>query len=171
MRRIIVIFNILFLCTSLSAQTDEEIDTLIKKGVYAEQEGDLKNAITYFEQSKEGLEKLNQTNEDIYVIVSYKLACCYRSIGDYVKVKKYIGIGSKVLDVIKEDDPTYVVFSHNLADCYYAINKYSRAIDINNKALEVCKKIKGENHPDYLRVLRNTAHYYYKNGEYSNAIK
>ena len=131
----------------------------------------MKNAVTYFEQSREGLEKINQTNEDIYIIVSYKLAGCYRSIGDYTKVEKYLGIGSKVLDVIKEDDPYFVIFSHNLADCYYAINNFSKAIEINNKALEVCKKTKGENHPDYLRVLRNTSHYYYKNGDYSNAIE
>ena len=171
MKRIIAIINIVFLCISLFAQTEEEISVLIKNGVHAEQGGDLKNAVTYFEQSREGLEKINQTNEDIYIIVSYKLAGCYRSIGDYTKVEKYLGIGSKVLDVIKEDDPNFVIFSHNLADCYYAINNFSKAIEINNKALEVCKKTKGENHPDYLRVLRNTSHYYYKNGDYSNAIE
>jgi CHAT domain-containing protein/lipopolysaccharide biosynthesis regulator YciM len=171
MKRIYLVLIIFFLCISLFAQTENEIIALIKNGVYAVQEGDLKNAITYFEQSKEGLEKLNQTNEDIYVIVSYKLAGCYREIGDYANVEKYIRIGTKVLDLIEEDDPQFIVFSHNLADYYYAINKYSRAIDINNKALEVCKKIKGENHPDYLRVLRNTAHYYYKNGDYSKAIE
>ncbi len=171
MKRIIAIINIVFLCISLFAQTEEEISVLIKNGVHAEQGGDLKNAVTYFEQSREGLEKINQTNEDIYIIVSYKLAGCYRSIGDYTKVEKYLGIGSKVLDVIKEDDPYFVIFSHNLADCYYAINNFSKAIEINNKALEVCKKTKGENHPDYLRVLRNTSHYYYKNGDYSNAIE
>lgn len=171
MKRIIAIINIVFLCISLFAQTEEEISALIKNGVHAEQVGDLKNAVTFFEQSREGLEKLNQTNEDIYIIVSYKLAGCYRSIGDYTKVEKYLGIGAKVLDVIKEDNPKFVIFSHNLADCYYAINNLSRAIEINNKALEVCKKTKGENHPDYLRVLRNTSHYYYKNGDYSNAIE
>lgn len=171
MKTIIILVNIIFLCISLSAQTKEEISALIKNGVYAEQSGDIKRAVTYFEQSKKGLEKLNQTNGGIYIIVSYKLAGCYREIGDYANVEKYIRIGTKVLDLIEEDDPQFIVFSHNLADYYYAINKYSRAIDINNKALEVCKKIKGENHPDYLRVLRNTAHYYYKNGEYSNAIK
>ena len=171
MKRIYLVLIIFFLCISLFAQTENEIIALIKNGVYAVQEGDLKNAITYFEQSKEGLEKLNQTNEDIYVIVSYKLAGCYREIGDYANVEKYIRIGTKVLDLIEEDDPQFIVFSHNLADYYYAINKYSRAIDINNKALEVCKKIKGENHPDYLRVLRNTSHYYYKNGDYPKAIE
>lgn len=171
MKTIIILVNIIFLCISLSAQTKEEISALIKNGVYAEQSGDIKRAVTYFEQSKKGLEKLNQTNGGIYIIVSYKLVGCYREIGDYTNVEKYIRIGTKVLDLIEEDDPQFIVFSHNLADYYYAINKYSRAIDINNKALEVCKKIKGENHPDYLRVLRNTAHYYYKNGEYSNAIK
>ena len=171
MKRLVVMVNLIILCISLFAQTEEEISTLIKNGVYAEQEGDLKSAIIYFEQSKEGIEKLNKTNEDIYIIVSYKLAGCYNSIGDYTKVEKYIEIGSKILDVIKEENPKFVVFSHNLADCYYAIDNYSRAIEINRKALEVCKKTKGENHPDYLRVLRKTSHYYYKNGDYSNAIK
>ena len=171
MKRIIIVLNTIFFCISLFAQTEGEISTLIKKGVYAEKEGKLQNAISYFEQSKVGLEKLNQTSEDIYIIVSYKLTGCYRSIGDYINVEKYIEIGAKVLDVIKEEDPQFVVFSHNLADCYYAIGNYKRAIEISNKALEMCKDIKGETNPDYLRVLRNTAHYYYKNGDYSNAIE
>lgn len=45
MKRIILIVNIIFLCISLFAQTDEEIITQIKNGVYAEKEGDLQNAI------------------------------------------------------------------------------------------------------------------------------
>ena len=171
MERIILIVNILFLSISLFAQTDEEISTLIKNGVYAEKEGNLQNAITYFEQSKDGLEKMKQTNEKIYIMVSYKLANCYSRIGDLANVEKYIEIGSKVLERLKEDDPQFVVFAHNLADCYYVIGNYLRAIEISNKALEICKEIKGETNPDYLRVLRNTAHYYYKNGDYSNAIE
>ena len=171
MKRIIVIANFIFLCISLFAQTNEEVITLIKKGVSAEKKDNLKEAIICFEKSKEGLEKLNQTNDDIYIIISYKLAVCYKSTGDYTNVERYIGIGAKVLDVIKEDDPQFVVFAHNLADCYYAIGNYKRAIEISNKALEICKDIKGKTNPDYLRVLRNTAHYYYKNGDYSNAIE
>ena len=171
MKRIIVIVNILFLSISLFAQTDEEISTLIKNGVYAEKEGNLQNAITYFEQSKDGLEKMKQTDEKIYIMISYKLANCYSRIGDHANVEKYIEIGSKVLERLKEDDPQFVVYAHNLADCYYVIGNYLRAIEISNKALEICKEIKGETNPDYLRVLRNTSHYYYKNGEYSNAIK
>ena len=171
MKRIIVIVNILFLSISLFAQTDEEISTLIKNGVYAEKEGNLQNAITYFEQSKDGLEKMKQTNEKIYIMVSYKLANCYSRIGDLANVEKYIEIGSKVLERLKEDDPQFVVFAHNLADCYYVIGNYLRAIEISNKALEICKEIKGETNPDYLRVLRNTSHYYYKIGNYSKAIE
>ena len=171
MKRIIVIVNILFLSISLFAQTDEEISTLIKNGVYAEKEGNLQNAITYFEQSKDGLEKMKQTDEKIYIMISYKLANCYSRIGDHANVEKYIEIGSKVLERLKEDDPQFVVYAHNLADCYYVIGNYLRAIEISNKALEICKEIKGETNPDYLRVLRNTSHYYYKNGDYSKAIE
>lgn len=171
MKRIIVIVNILFLSISLFAQTDEEISTLIKNGVYAEKEGNLQNAITYFEQSKDGLEKMKQTDEKIYIMISYKLANCYSRIGDHANVEKYIEIGSKALERLKEDDPQFVVYAHNLADCYYVIGNYLRAIEISNKALEICKEIKGKTNPDYLRVLRNTAHYYYKNGDYSNAIE
>lgn len=171
MKRIIVIVNILFLSISLFAQTNEEISTLIKNGVYAEKEGNLQNAITYFEQSKDGLEKMKQTDEKIYIMISYKLANCYSRIGDHANVEKYIEIGSKVLERLKEDDPQFVVYAHNLADCYYVIGNYLRAIEISNKALEICKEIKGETNPDYLRVLRNTSHYYYKNGDYSKAIE
>lgn len=160
-----------FLCISLFAQTDEEISTLIKNGVYAEIEGDLQNAITYFEQSKEGLEKMKKTDEDIYIMISYKLANCYSNKGDLTNVEKHIQIGSKVLEILKEDDPQFVVFSHNLADCYYVIGNYLRAIEISNKALEVCKDIKGESNPDYLRVLRKTSLYYYQNSDYSKAIE
>lgn len=171
MKRIIVIANIIFLCISLFAQTDEEISILIKNGVNAENEGDLQNAITYFEQSIEGLEKMKKTDGNIYIMISYKLANCYSSKGDLTNVEKYIEIGSKVLEILKEDDPQFVVFAHNLADCYYVIGNYMRAIEISNKALEICKDIKGETNPDYLRVLRKTSHYYYKNGDYSNAIE
>lgn len=171
MKRIIVIANIVFLCISLFAQTDEEISILIKNGVNAENEGDLQNAITYFEQSIEGLEKMKKTDGKIYIMISYKLANCYSSKGDLTNVEKYIEIGSKVLEILKENDPQFVVFAHNLADCYYVIGNYMRAIEISNKALEICKDIKGEMNPDYLRVLRKTSHYYYKNGDYSNAIE
>ena len=171
MRRIIVIFNIIFLSITLFAQTHEEVSTLVKNGVYAEIEGDFQNAITCFEQAKEGLEKLKQTDENIYIIISYKLANCYSNKGDFTNVEKNIKIGSKVLEILRDDDPQFVVFAHNLADCYYDIGNYTRAIEISNKALEVCKILKGETHSDYLRVLRNTSHYYYKNGDYTNAIE
>ena len=171
MKRIIVIVNIIFLSISLFAQTDEEISNYIKNGVYAEKEGDLQNAINYFEQSIEGLEKKKETEGKLYILVSYKLANCYSSTGDLANVEKFINIGSKVLEILKEDDPQFIVFSHNLADCYYVIGNYKRAIEISNKALEICKILKGETHSDYLRVLRNTSHYYYKNGDYTNAIK
>lgn len=171
MKRLIVIISIIFLSISLSAQTDEEISTLIKNGVYAEKEGDLQNAINYFEQSKDGLEKMGKKDKKLYIMVSYKLANCYSSIGDNANVEKNIKIGSKVLEILKEDDPQFVVFAHNLADCYYVIGNYLRAIEISNKALEICKEIKGETNPDYLRVLRNTSLYYYKNGDYSKAIE
>ena len=171
MKRIIVIINLLFLSISLFAQTDEEISTLIMKGVYAEKEGDLQNAISFFEQSIDGLEKINKTDENIYVLISYKLANCYSSKGDIANVEKYIKIGSKVLERIEEDDPQFIVFAHNLADCYYVIGNYLRALEISNKALEICKAIKGETTPDYLRVLRNTSHYYFKIGDYSKAIE
>ena len=171
MKRIIVIVNIIFLCISLFAQTDEEVSILIKNGVYAEKEGDLQKAITYFEQSIEGLGKMGKTDEKIYIMVSYKLANCYSNIGDHTKVEKYIEKGSKVLEILKEDDHQFVVFAHNLADCYYVIGNYKRAIEISNKALEICKDINGETNPDYLRVLRNTSHYYYKNGNYTKAIE
>lgn len=171
MKRISVIINIIFFSISLFAQTKEEIDILIKNGVYAEQEGDLKKAITYFELSKEGLEKLKRTNENIYIIVLYKLAGYYKSIGDDSKVKRYIGIGGKVLEVIHEDDPQFVIFAHNLADLYYYVGNYLRAIEISNKALERCKETKGELNPDFLRILRNTSHYYCKNGDYYKAIE
>ena len=140
-------------------------------GVYAEKEGDLQNAINYFKQSIEGLKKLEETDGKLYIMVSYKLANCYSSTGDVANVEKYIKIGSKVLEIIKEDDPQFVVFAHNLADCYYSIGKYKRAIEISNKALEICKILKGETHPDYLRVLRKTSLYYYQNSDISKAIE
>jgi CHAT domain-containing protein/lipopolysaccharide biosynthesis regulator YciM len=171
MKRIFLVLNIIFISISLFAQTDEDIITLIKNGVYAEKEGDLQHAINYFEQSKDGLEKMKKTDEKIYIIVSYKLAICYSRKGDIVNVENNIKIGSKVLDILKEEDPQFVVFAHNLADCYYVIGNYLRAIEISNKALEICKEIKGETNQDYLRVLRNTSHYYYKNGDYSKAIE
>ena len=171
MKRIFLVLNIIFISISLFAQTDEDIITLIKNGVYAEKEGDLQHAINYFEQSKDGLEKMKKTDEKIYIIVSYKLAICYSRKGDIVNVENNIKIGSKVLDILKEEDPQFVVFAHNLADCYYVIGNYLRSIEISNKALERCKEIKGETNQDYLRVLRNTSHYYYKNGDYPKAIE
>jgi CHAT domain-containing protein len=171
MKRIFLVLNIIFISISLFAQTDEDVITLIKNGVYAEKEGDLQNAINYFEQSKDGLEKMKKTDENIYIIVSYKLAICYSRKGDLSNVEKNIIIGSKVLEILKKEDPQFVVFAHNLADCYYVIGNYLRAIEISNKALEICKEIKGETNQDYLRVLRNTSHYYYKNGDYSKAIE
>ena len=160
----------IFLGISLFAQTDEEINTLIKNGVYAEKKGDLQNAITYFERSKDGLEKMKKTDEEIYIMISYKLANCYSSKGDLNNVEKNIKKGYRVLELLKEDDPQYVVFAYNLAQCFYIIGNYSRAIEISNKALEICNEINGETSPDYLRVLRNTSYYYYKNGNSSKAI-
>lgn len=161
----------MFFGISLFAQTDEEIDTLIMNGLYAQKEGDLRSAINYFEQSKEGLEKMNKTEEMIYILVSYKLATCYYNKGDFTNVGKYIEVASKILEELKEDNPQFIVFSHNIADCYYVIGNYLKAIEISSKALEICKNIKGETNPDYLRVLNNTSLYYYKNGDYSKAIE
>ena len=171
MRRIILFFNFLFLCISLFAQTDEDIRNYIKNGVYAEKESDWKNAIICFEQAKEGLEKLKKTDGQLYIIVTYKLAVCYSSVEDYTKTKDYIGIGSKVLEIIKEDDPQFVVFSSNLADCYSNIGNYSRAIEIDKKALEIYKSINGETHPDYITMLRNISRFYYRKGDYPKTIE
>ena len=60
---------------------------------------------------------------------------------------------------------------HSLAFRYYKIGNYTEAIRLGTQALEIRRKVLGEEHPDYATSLNNLAGYYDDIGNYTEAIR
>ena len=60
---------------------------------------------------------------------------------------------------------------HSLAFRYYKIGNYTEAIRLGTQALEIRRKVLGEEHPEYAISLNNLAGYNFKAGNYDESAK
>jgi len=58
---------------------------------------------------------------------------------------------------------------NNLAGLYYAQGRYGEAEPLYIKALKLCKKVLGREHPDTIRSMNNLAGLYNVQGRYGEA--
>lgn len=85
-----------------------------------------------------------------------------------------IELGAKLLNEMGEaskDNEDYLNVLSKLADCHYYCDEIERAIELGVQALELSKKIVGEEHPDYATALNDLAIYYSDLGDYDKAIE
>lgn len=58
----------------------------------------------------------------------------------------------------------------DLSVFYFDLGDYAKAIELGTQAMEICKQVLGETHPNYATSLGNLAQYYSDLGDYSKAI-
>ena len=93
--------------------------------------------------------------------------------GRYELAIKYLESCEKITsqDTTKETR-VYVVSSQiGIARSYFQLGNYTKAIEVGTKALNICKLIQDETHPNYVIVLSNLANYYSSMGDNIKAIE
>ena len=154
-------------------------DSLAAAGLIAFNNGDLENALTYFEQCAE-IEKSVVGEEHVWYLNSlsiidilyFKLAEENFSLGNYAEAIKLV---TKELDICAKlygkEHPDYANSLYNLASCYSNMSNYAEAIKLGTEAMNIREKVYGKEHPDYANSLYNLASCYSNMGDYAEAIK
>jgi len=109
----------------------------------------------------------NHTNVAIFI---YKLAECYRTLGDYAKAEplynRALAIWEKALG---RDHPHVAMSLNNLAQIYKSLGDYSKAESLLKRALDIREKTLGPDHPNVATCLNNLADLYHSLGNYEKA--
>ena len=154
-------------------------DSLAAIGNIALVNGELENALTYFEQCAE-IEKSVVGEEHVWYLNSltaidilyFNLAKNNYSLGNYAEAIK---LGTKELDICEElygkEHPDYALSLNNLALYNSSLGNYSEAIRLGVEAMNIRERVYGREHPDYANSLNNLAGYNSYLGNYTEAIK
>ena len=154
-------------------------DSLAAAGLIAFNNGDLENALTYFEQCAE-IEKAVVGEEHIWYlntlssidILYFKLARNNFSLGNYAEAIK---LGTKELDICAKlygkEHPYYATSLNNLANYTSSLGNYAKAIRLGTEAMNIYEELYGTEHPDYATSIDNLALYNSDLGNYAEAIR
>lgn len=92
----------------------------------------------------------------------------------YTKVRERIIVPETVCGLLadngSEKENTATLFN-NLAGVQYAQGNYEKALEYNEKALQIMEKVLGLDHPYTATAYNNTAEGYYAQGEYEKAFE
>ena len=116
------------------------------------------------------LEENDKKNDSLYLMISSNLIKYHIANGDYAHSIK---IGTEILNSIitsNEPDISRIFILGNLAISYSRIGNFAEAIIIENNAIELCKTILGEDHPEYVTLIANQANNYFYNRNYQDAL-
>ena len=171
MKRFLILIITALLTIPMCAQTEEEINTLMEKGIDAFDIGNYKEAKLYFEEYKEAYAKRSQNDKHYGEILFIIAKCCFE-LEDYSKAVEY---GTKAMEIQKstigENNPFYALSLNNLAQSFYRFGDYSRALEYGIKAVKLFKITEGEKHINYATSLGNLALYYSSIGEYTKSLE
>ncbi len=116
----------------------------------------------------QGKRILNDNPEYHKYIINFNnnLALAYDNLGDY---ENALSIALEVAKSTSPDNPEYPTRLMNLGFYYTKLGEYNKAIIAYEKALVSCKKIYGNKHFKYARLIEVIGQHYYQKGEYIKA--
>ena len=171
MKKLLLLFSILFAVASLYAQNKDQVNEWMEKANSAKEQGYYQEATKYFELINGVYEKQNIKGDE-YEEILISLTICYENLGEFEKAVKY---GTKTLEIIKEirgdNNPDYATILFSLAMDYSELHYYNKAIEYGTKAMEIRKEIFGETNPDYAISLNLLALFYSQNRNYEKAVE
>ena len=166
---------ILFTVASMmvaTAQTVAQMNEWSQRAQEAEDNKQYSEAITYYEQYREGYAKNYSENDDTYALVLFKLARCYYNTGNYLKAVEW---GEKeaavTLSLYGKADEEFATSMQNLSVYYSHLGDITKALDCGRAATDAYKAAVGEQHPKYAQSLSNLARYLSEKGNYSEAVR
>ena len=154
-------------------------DSLSAAGLIAYNNGDIENALTYFEQCAEigkaivGEKHVWYLNTLSVIAFSYlKLAVYNSSLSIYSEA---IRLGTEALNIFEKvcgkEHPVYATSLGNLANYNYHLGNYQEAIRLGTEAMNIRGKVYGTEHHIYATSLNNLAEYNSSLGNYTEAIR
>lgn len=107
-----------------------------------------------------------------YYAITNVLCTFHNILGNY---EESLSLSKELLKSISEnigcENSQYATTLENLAKSYFKLGERNKTVDFVSEAINIRKKIQGENHPDYAYSLYTLACYYFDMGKYNESIK
>jgi tetratricopeptide (TPR) repeat protein len=157
----------------LEQTTDESEKGAIygQLGTMKRNQGEYKEAITYYEKGLEIKKKTLPANH-LSLAVSYNnIGLVYKNMGEYSKA---LSSHEKALEIQQQslpaNHPDLAASYNNIGAVYYNMGEYSKSLSSHEKALEIRQQSLPPNHPDLAGSYGNIGNVYDSMGEYSKAL-
>ena len=135
--------------------------------LFANQKRDLKQALIYYEQAKDILNKLGDNNSTDYISILYNIGVCYQELGmNSQAISTFDMISQNVLKSFGKQNVLYGRIEQAKSLFYARINDYKKAIYCCEEALNCFKELLGEDNENYAVSLHNLGAMYMYSGDY-----
>ncbi|CAF1121531.1 unnamed protein product [Rotaria sp. Silwood1] len=150
----------------------EKADIYNQLGLVKENQGEYQQAIAYYQQSSNILEKILSPT-DTRLAASYSnIGLVYDKMGDYSKA---LSFHEKVLKIdqtnLPPNHPNLAASYNNIGMVYDNMGNYSKALSFHEKALEIYQKTLPSDHTDLAAAYNNIGWVYRNKGDYSRALQ
>ncbi|CAF4565023.1 unnamed protein product [Rotaria sp. Silwood1] len=150
----------------------EKADIYNQLGLVKENQGEYQQAIAYYQQSSNILEKILSPT-DTRLAASYSnIGLVYDKMGDYSKA---LSFHEKVLKIdqknLPSNHPNLAASYNNIGMVYDNMGNYSEALSFHEKALEIYQKTLPSDHTDLAAAYNNIGWVYRNKGDYSRALE
>ncbi|WP_405818368.1 tetratricopeptide repeat protein [Streptomyces sp. NBC_01390] len=134
-----------------------EIDLILAlAGSFTEGQGQLSQAIAYYNRSLAAATRLLGEDDPSTLVSRNNLAGAYRAVGDLGRaVPLYERTLADRVRVLGEDHPDTLLSRNNLAGAYREVGDLGRAIPLYERTLADCLRVLGEDHPTTRLVREN----------------
>ncbi|MCX5332560.1 FxSxx-COOH system tetratricopeptide repeat protein [Streptomyces sp. NBC_00140] len=149
-----------------------EVDLILAMaGTFAEGQGQLSQAIDYYNRSLAAATRLLGEDDPSTLVSRNNLAYAYRSAGDLGRaVPLFERTLADFVRVLGEDHPDTLTSRSNLAGAYRAVGHLGLAVPLFERTLADRLRVLGEDHPDTLSSRNNLASAYESAGDPGRAV-
>jgi tetratricopeptide (TPR) repeat protein len=124
---------------------------------------ELDTAMTYYQQSKEIREKLNEQNSSSYAQVLHGIGLIYQTKGKEKETNDYYGKCKQILDSLNmQNTSIYADLMHSYGFMYDVSYHPVEAIEHYNKSREIRDALQLNHSFDYAVLMHDIGHYYLK---------